>query len=125
MERICLWCSKPIQFGRADKKFCDAGCKDEYYNSIRSLEHREIGKIDLILKRNRRALKELYQSNRKGNIFKWEELIRRGFEFGYQTHVVFSEIGTNETVFCYDYGLKEIGAGTFEVCVSFSDGTLT
>lgn len=37
-----LW--KSIRLGRTDKKFCDAGCKDEYYNSIRSLEHREIGK---------------------------------------------------------------------------------
>jgi hypothetical protein len=43
MERICLYCSKSIRFGRSDKMFCDAGCKDAYYNDLKRVEHEEIG----------------------------------------------------------------------------------
>jgi len=118
MERNCLYCDKPIRFGRADKKFCDSGCKDEYYNSIRNLEQREIGRIDRILKRNRRVLKKLYQSNGGDGLFKWEDLVRGGFDFDFHTHV---DDTVQRIVYCYDYGYRGEADGFYRL-YKFSQG---
>ena len=107
------------RFGRSDKKFCHAGCKDAYYNEIRSLEQREIGKINGILKRNRRILKDLYHSDRKEKMFRWEELIKKGFEFDFQTHVTDAGGESEEIIFCYDYGYKETAPGIYKVFPSY------
>jgi hypothetical protein len=105
MERVCLYCDKAIRVGRADKKFCNGGCKDAYYNAIRSEEQAEISKIDRILKRNRRVLKKLYDESESGKkLVSWEQLIRQGFEFKFYTHVVDSAIKSKQVTFCYDYG---------------------
>ncbi len=66
---ICLHFGKPIKSGRSDKKFCDTGCKDVYYNEIKIREHKEIKKIDTILKKNRRILKKLYDPKNVENSF--------------------------------------------------------
>lgn len=101
---ICLFCGKPIKSGRSDKKFCDSGCKDGYYNERKGDEREEINKIDLVLKKNRRVLKKLYDPKKSDNKFTRELLIRDGFEFGFLTHIVVTKVKGNEIVFCYDYG---------------------
>lgn len=118
--RSCLYCSKAILNGRSDKKFCDAGCKDAYYNAIKRAEQGEISKIDGILKRNRRILKKLYDSKHYDRRFKREQLLKEGFEFGFQTHVVITRIKSSEIKFCYDYGYRETGSEEYEVFQSFS-----
>jgi hypothetical protein len=114
-RRVCLYCSKGISVGRSDKKFCDHLCKDAYNNALRGSENRDISKIDVILKRNRRALKKLFDSKRKSRVFGREQLIREGFEFGFQTHVAVTKAQLGEITFCYDYGYRQIGAATYEV----------
>lgn len=120
MERQCLYCGDPIRNGRSDKKFCDVGCKDAYYNEIKSAELCEISKIDGILKRNRRILKKLYDSRQKVKLFSREELIKEGFEFGFQTHVAVTRIKSNEIIFCYDYGYRGQASGPYEIFRSFA-----
>lgn len=117
---ICQYCQKPIKSGRSDKKFCDSACKDAYYNAIKSEEQSEISKIDGILKRNRRILKELFDPKKKDVIHKREMLIRTGFEFGFHTHIGVTKIKSNEIVFCYDYGYRELEKGSYQLFHSFS-----
>lgn len=117
---ICLHYGKPIKSGRSDKKFCDAGCKDAYYNEIKISEHKEIKKIDTILKRNRRVLKKLFNPKKSEKLIAREELLRAGFEFGFQTHIAVTKMKSNEIIFCYDYGYRKREADLFQCYPSFS-----
>jgi hypothetical protein len=117
----CLYCGEVIRTGRSDKKFCDSGCKDAHYNAIKSDEQTEISKIDAILKRNRRALKKLYDPGNPSRLFKREELIRAGYEFGFLTHVVVTRLKKGEIVFCYDFGLREEEDQCYRLFPSYSN----
>ena len=116
----CLYCNKPITKGRTDKKFCDPGCKDSFYNAIKSEEQAEISKIEGILKRNRRILKRLYKPKNQEMIIKREALIREGFEFGFHTHIAVTRAKSNEIIFCFDYGYREVKEGAYQLYQSFS-----
>lgn len=117
---LCLYCGKPIKSGRADKKFCDSGCKDSYNNARKEGERGEIRTIDLVLKKNRRVLKKLYDPAKPEKKFSREMLVREGFEFGFLTHVAVTKTKMNEIVFCYDFGYREITQDEFQVYPSFS-----
>ena len=114
----CLNCNKPILSGRSDKKFCNSGCKDEYYNKLKTDEHKEIKKIDIILKRNRRILKKLFNPKNEKLISR-ELLIKAGFEFDFHTHFIVTKIKGNEFIFCYDYGYREVEKDKFKLVKSF------
>jgi hypothetical protein len=101
MTGICLSCGKPI-VGRVDKKFCHTGCKNVYHNRQQRAERREIGGVDLVLKHNRRILKDCLGKERTRRISK-EELLARGFRFEYTTHH-FTNIRGKRYCFCYDLG---------------------
>jgi hypothetical protein len=116
---ICLYCDKPIKSGRSDKKFCDSGCKDAYYNALKTGEHKEIKEIDTILKRNRRILKKIYNPKKPEKLINREVLIKAGFEFGFHTHFVVTKFKANEFVFCYDFGYREAEKDNFKVIKSF------
>ena len=115
----CLYCGKPIKSGRSDKKFCDSGCKDAYNNERKGNERGEIGKIDIVLKRNRRILKGMFNAKKPDLLHDREKLVKAGFEFEYHTHFVVTKVKRNEFVFCYDYGYREVGEGKYQVIKSF------
>lgn len=117
---ICLFCQKPIKSGRSDKKFCDSACKDGYYNERKGNERSEICAIDLVLKKNRRVLKVLYDPKKPEKKFSREAMIREGFEFGFLTHIAITKVKSNEIIFCYDYGYREIAENQFQIYPSFS-----
>lgn len=117
---ICLYCGKSIKSGRIDKKFCNSGCKDAYNNEQKESERNEIRAIDLIIKKNRRVLKRLYNPKYSDRKVSKEELIREGFEFGFLTHVAVTITKSNEIIFCYDYGFREITKDKFRIYPSFS-----
>ncbi|MDH7459795.1 hypothetical protein QEG73_00855 [Chitinophagaceae bacterium 26-R-25] len=114
----CLFCQQPITKGRSDKKFCHAGCKDAYYNALKSEEQQEISNIDLVLKRNRRILKKLFRPERENLVHK-EALLRAGFDFGFHTHFLVTRYKRNQYCFCYDFGYREVGPGTYKVIKRF------
>jgi hypothetical protein len=117
---LCLNCKEPIKKGRSDKKFCDSNCKDEYNNAAKIAEGKEISKINIILKNNRRALQGLFDEQKPDKKFKRELLVRAGFEFGFLTHVAVTKTKSNEITFCFDYGYREIESNTFQIYHSFS-----
>lgn len=100
MERKCLDCGAPL-VGRADKKFCDDGCRTNYNNRRNSGESGYLRKVNSILKRNRKILEIL---NPEGETkVKWRTLISEGFSFDYITDMYEATEGAQYR-FCYEYG---------------------
>ncbi len=116
---LCLNCNKPIKSGRSDKKFCDSACKDEYYNKIKIQEHKEIKKIDQVLKRNLRILKRLFDPKKENKLVDREALLKAGFEFDFHTHLIITKFKANEFTFCYDYGYREVEKNKYKIVKSF------
>jgi hypothetical protein len=104
----CQFCGKPLR-GRIDKKFCDFGCKNEFNNLIYRQERHEIGRIDLILKHNRRALKACLGALPSRRVSE-TELLQRGLRFEYYTHQ-YINARQDKYCFCYDYGYLVLGEG--------------
>ncbi|HXB10248.1 MAG TPA: hypothetical protein VNW04_24155 [Puia sp.] len=104
----CLNCGKPLK-GRTDKKFCDAGCKNEYNNRLQREERAAINPIDLILKHNRRVLKQWLGADHH-KVVQTEGLLQVGFRFEYHTHHYSNQRG-DQYVFCYDYGYLPLPHG--------------
>lgn len=115
----CLFCQKPIRSGRSDKKFCDSACKDGYYNERKGSERSEIGKIDVILKRNRRILKGVFNPKKPDLLIDREKLVKEGLEFNYHTHYLITKTKKNQFIFCYDYGYREVEKHKYQVIKSF------
>ncbi len=119
LSPTCLHCNEVIKVGRSDKKFCDIGCKDAYYNTLKANELKEIRRVDGILKKNRRALKSLYDPQNREKKFTKESLVRAGFEFGFLTHIAETKFKGGEIHFCYDYRYREVEADQYQLYPTF------
>jgi len=115
---LCLNCNKEIKIGRADRKFCNELCKNEYHNAEKLKAREEIASIDLALRRNRRLLKKVL-GGKTEEIIGRETLEKMGFNFEYHTHHVRSKVKGYEYIFCYNYGYRDAGAGNVKVVKSF------
>ena len=100
MPKTCLDCNNPI-VGRADKKFCDDQCRNNYNNKLRADESTAVKNINAILFKNRKILEKLNPEG-KTKIAK-AKLEKAGFNFIYLTHVYDTQKG-NTYKFCYDQG---------------------
>ena len=99
-ERTCLDCGEPLH-GRADKKFCNDLCRNNYNNQLNSSSYNLVRNINNILKRNRRILEEL---NPVGKIKTTrKKLLSKGFDFEDHTHSYHTQNGKTYQ-FCYEYG---------------------
>lgn len=115
---VCLYCDKPLTKGRADKKFCDEGHRNMYHNEQKAKEHAEIKKIDSILKKNRRVLKELL-GNKSEEIVTLIKLQKAGFDFDFSTHTLISKIKKNKFIFCYNFGNCQLENSNYKIVKSF------
>jgi len=57
-QKVCLHCNKEL-IGRADKKFCDKQCRNDYNNTQNVTTNNYIRKVNRIIKKNRNILEEL------------------------------------------------------------------
>lgn len=105
MIRFCLDCHTEIK-GRADKKFCDDQCRNNYNNRRKSVDGEFVRKLNQILNRNRKLLRE-EAANGQTNV-KREHLSKKGFDFDYHTHYHLSDAG-KVYIFCYEYGYTLAG----------------
>jgi hypothetical protein len=96
--------------GRLDKKFCGEACRSAFNNRRQREERREIGQIDLILKHNRRILRDLIDDDDRPRRVEREELLQLGFRFEYFTHHYTNARG-QQYCFCYDYGYLVLEEG--------------
>lgn len=118
--RLCKQCSKLInpEKGRKDRVFCDENCKNKFHNTQTFLEEKEIKRIQLLLKKNRRVLKKMFARPDRDEVKK-ERLLKAGFDFNYHTHFVTSKIKRNQFIFCFDYGYRTVSEETFKIVKAF------
>jgi hypothetical protein len=99
-EKTCLDCGSVIH-GRADKKFCNDLCRNNYNNQLNSDSYNVIRNINNVLKRNRRIMEELNPGGKTKTTR--ERMASKGFNFKYLTHKYDTQNGKTYH-FCYEYG---------------------
>lgn len=99
-ERLCLDCGTPLQ-GRADKKFCNDLCRNNYNNQLNSNSYNLVRNINNILRRNRRILEELNPTGKTKTTRK--KLTAKGFDFDHITGIYQTKTGSTY-FFNYEYG---------------------
>lgn len=98
----CLSCGSTVK-GRADKKFCNDYCRNEYNNRLKSTTTNLVRNINNALGKNRRILEALLVNNEETAKVTGEKLLSHGFQFKYSTHTYTNKKG-NVYCFCYDMG---------------------
>ena len=99
-EKTCLDCGAVIH-GRADKKFCNDLCHNNYNNQLNSNSYNLVRNINNVLRRNRRILEELNPSGKIKTTR--EKMLVKGFDFDYFTSI-YQTLGGARYMFCYEYG---------------------
>jgi len=99
-ERYCLDCGEVLR-GRADKKFCNDQCRNNYNNQLNSNSSNLVRNINNILRRNRRILEELNPSGKTKTTQK--KMAAKGYNFEYHTRTYQTQNGKTYH-FCYEYG---------------------
>src|SRR5690606_41066185 len=99
-RKTCLNCSKNIQ-GRADKKFCDDYCRNNYNNQLKAGSNNFIRNINNALRKNRNIMHNLLPETEDTVKTTRQNLLRHGFQFKYSTHTFTNKKG-NTYAFCYD-----------------------
>lgn len=102
--RNCLSCGRTIR-GRADKKFCDDGCRNSF-NNLRKQQEANIAyikQINQVLQKNRKILQQLLPQDQSMQKIPKARLVSMGFHFQYHTHTYTNQKG-NTYFFCYDQG---------------------
>ena len=102
--KTCLDCGEPI-LGRADKKFCNDICRNNYNNRLNSETSNLVRRINAILRKNRRIISELIPED-KITVHR-DKLVEKGFNFNYFTSIYTTQKGA-EYHFCYEYGYLEL-----------------
>jgi len=100
-HRFCLLCEKNIK-GRADKKFCDDACRNQYNNQLSAQKNILLTQINNILKRNRKILEDLV-GNEDLITVSLNVLRSKFFDFTYHTHVYQTQ-KEKKYIFCYEFG---------------------
>jgi hypothetical protein len=98
----CLTCGSPVK-GRADKKFCNDYCRNEYNNGLKSNTTNLVRNINNALSKNRRILESLIPVGQETAKSNGEKLLAKGFQFKYGTHSYTNKKG-DVYFFCYDMG---------------------
>jgi len=96
----CKECGANL-LGRIDKKFCSDGCRNAYHNRISRDENIEIRKINRILAKNHKVLKDFFDNDVKE--CPKERLAEQGFNFLYFTSLE-KRSGGEKCFLCYDFG---------------------
>lgn len=99
-EKKCPECGRKI-IGRADKKFCSDGCRNNYNNSLNKDSKNLVRNINNRLRKNYRILEKL-NTKEKTKVSK-ERLLREDFNFKYYTSQYVTKSGSVYN-YVYDQG---------------------
>lgn len=99
----CLECGEKI-IGRADKKFCNDGCRNAYNNKNNKDSSNLMRNINNKLRKNYRILSEQKFADGKAKTTK-NKLTSDGFDFEFFTNLKIYKNGA-EYRFIYDIGYK-------------------
>ena len=102
--RNCFACGRALR-GRADKKFCDDNCRNNYNNQQKAKGNYSsfVRNINNTLVKNRKILESLLPDSEEMAKANKDKLQRLGFQFKYLTHLYTTKTGKTY-YFCYDYG---------------------
>lgn len=100
--RYCLDCGSKL-IGRADKKFCNDFCRNNYNNQLNSDASAYMRSVNNILRRNRRIIKSLIPGESGKVSLPQQKLLDEGFNFNFHTHTYTNKSGAIY-YFCYEYG---------------------
>jgi len=102
--KSCLHCNRPLH-GRADKKYCDDACRNNYNNMQKHLVdcYAHIQIINKQLLRNRKILASLIPTDLATATISRDKLLKMGFVFAYHTHMFTNSKGS-VYYYCYDFG---------------------
>ena len=104
MKKIhCQECGEEIK-GRADKKFCDDNCRNNFNNKINSEGNNLVRNVNNILRKNRRTLKAILKREEHINISR-QKLVDQQFNFKYYTNRVDTKNSTTY-FYCYEFGYR-------------------
>ncbi len=109
-EKACLACGKIVR-GRADKKFCDDLCRNQYNNSIKADTNNYVRNVVHTLKKNRRILEEQIPEGEDMTRCSQDKLSKAGFDYGYHTHSYTNKKG-DVYLFCFEYGYLKLEGNT-------------
>lgn len=102
--KSCACCGKTLK-GRADKKFCDDYCRNQYNNRQKAKGRYSsyVRNINNTLIRNRKILESIVPGGEDTAKARREKLLELGFQFKYLTHHYTNRAGKTYS-YCYDYG---------------------
>lgn len=103
-SNICLNCGKTL-YGRLDKRFCNALCRNSHNNKVKRKDEQYITDINRTIRKNRKILKTLSPVGKS--------TVRREVldALGYNFNVFSSMYRTNKGsiyYLCYEYGFSPI-----------------
>ncbi len=108
LKQVCCFsCNRPVK-GRADKKFCNDYCRNNYNNRLKANTNNCIRNINNALLKNRRILESFLQEGEKMGKTGRTQMLERGFVFNYFTHRHINKTGS-VYFFCYDLGYLCLG----------------
>jgi hypothetical protein len=104
IKRVCLACGTVIK-GRADKKFCNDYCRNNYNNEQKAKGGHSslVRNINNALLKNRKVLESVLPEGEETAKASKEKLLRLGYQFKYLTHLYTTKTGKTY-YYCYDYG---------------------
>ncbi len=104
--KTCLACGKTLK-GRADKKFCDDYCRNNYNNQQKAKGSHSnlVRNINNALLKNRKVLEAILPGTEETAKANRDKLMRMGFNFKYLTNILVAKNG-NTYHYCYDYGYR-------------------
>jgi len=105
MEKLCLTCGEKLN-GRADKKFCNDSCKNEFHNQQGSRKSPFEKQLLSLARKNRDILSRISASGMAEIGMKELELC--GFSFEGLTGIKALDKG-NFLLYCLDYRLHPAG----------------
>lgn len=108
MEKQCQNCSKVIR-GRADKKFCDEACRNQFNNQLNSDTNAEMRAIQNILRKNRRILHDILGGQEKLKT-SLKKLTDKGFLPDYMTYLYNTKTGSQYR-YSFEYGIMLLDEG--------------
>ncbi len=112
-NRACQTCGNPLR-GRADKKFCNDYCRNQFNNELKSRDYYSplIRSINNSLQRNRKILAGILGDEGETARISRETLLRQGFHFKYLTHTRTTRNGRHY-YYCYEYGYVPLANDSF------------
>ncbi len=103
-SKKCLSCEKPIQ-GRADKKFCDDYCRNNYNNTLNADTNNFVRNVINTLRKNRRILEDLIPEKEETGKTTKDKLLQKGFQFQFVTETYTTKKG-DIYFYCFEYGYR-------------------